>query len=132
MEKDELIARAREARALAYVPYSHFAVGAAVLCTDGSVYVGANIENSSYSLTLCAERNAIFNAYLNGKTKDDFLAFAVIGDTAEPISPCGACRQVLSELFPQDAPIYLSNLAGDVNETTIADLLPYAFDGSDL
>jgi cytidine deaminase len=132
MEKTELIECAKTARDLSYSPYSHFAVGAAVLCADGTVYVGANIENSSFSLTLCAERNAIYNAYMNGKTKDDFVALAIIGDTEEPISPCGACRQVLSELFPEDAPIYLANLIGDIKETTIADLLPYAFDGEDL
>jgi cytidine deaminase len=132
MEKTELIECAKNARNLSYSPYSHFAVGAAVLCVDGTVYVGANIENSSFSLAMCAERNAIYNAYMNGKTKDDFMALAIIGDTEDPISPCGACRQVLSELFPEDAPIYLANLNGGVRETTIADLLPYAFDGEDL
>jgi cytidine deaminase len=132
MDKQELIDIAKEARELSYSPYSHFAVGAAVECKDGSVYVGANIENSSYSLCMCAERNAIYNAYMDGKTKEDFVAFAVIGDTENPISPCGACRQVLSELYPVDAPIYLSNLKGDITETTLAELLPYAFDGADL
>jgi cytidine deaminase len=132
MEKTELIECAKTGRDLSYSPYSHFAVGAAVLCADGTVYVGANIENSSFSLAICAERNAIYNAYMNGKTKDDFVALAIIGDTEEPISPCGACRQVLSELFPEDAPIYLANLNGDIKETPIAELLPYAFDGEDL
>lgn len=132
MDEMSLIECARDARERSYSPYSHFAVGAAVLCKDGSVYVGANIENSSYPLCMCAERNAIYNAYMDGKSKDDFIAFAVIGDTEEPISPCGACRQVLSELFPEEAPIYLANLKGDVRETTIAQLLPLAFSGSDL
>jgi cytidine deaminase len=132
MDEMSLIECAKDARERSYSPYSHFAVGAAVLCKDGSVYVGANIENSSYPLCMCAERNAIYNAYMDGKSKDDFIAFAVIGDTEEPISPCGACRQVLSELFPEEAPIYLANLKGDVRETTIAQLLPLAFSGSDL
>ncbi len=132
MDEMSLIECAKDARERSYSPYSHFAVGAAVLCKDGSVYVGANIENSSYPLCMCAERNAIYNAYMDGKSKDDFIAFAVIGDTEEPISPSGACRQVLSELFPEEAPIYLANLKGDVRETTIAQLLPLAFSGSDL
>jgi cytidine deaminase len=132
MDKEQLIECAKDARDLSYSPYSNFAVGAAVECKDGSVYVGANIENSSYPLCMCAERNALYNAYMDGKTKDDFLAFAVIGDTDEPISPCGACRQVLSELFPEDAPIYMANLKGNIKETTIKELLPFAFSGEDL
>lgn len=132
MDKLELIKCAKEARDLSYSPYSHFAVGAAVLCRDGSVYAGANIENSSYPLSMCAERNALYNAYMNGKSKDDFIAFAVVADTENPVSPCGACRQVLSELFPEDAPIYLANLHDDIQETTAKELLPFAFSGDDL
>lgn len=127
MEPKELIKKAVDARKLSYSPYSHFAVGAAVLCKDGSVFVGANIENSSYPLCMCAERNALYNAYLNGKKKADFVAMALSADTDEPCSPCGACRQVLSELFPKDAPIYMSNLKGDVQETNVEELLPFAF-----
>ncbi|MCH3910198.1 MAG: cytidine deaminase [Bacilli bacterium] len=132
MDKTELIDCAKEARELSYSPYSHFAVGAAIECKDGSVYVGANIENSSYSLCMCAERNAVYNAYMDGKTKEDFVAMALIADTDEPTSPCGACRQVLSELFPDDAPIYMANLKGDVKETNVKELLPFAFSGDDL
>ena len=127
MEPKELIAKAVSARKLSYSPYSHFAVGAALLCKDGKVFLGANIENSSYPLCMCAERNAIYNAYLNGKKKEDFVAMALSADTDEPCSPCGACRQVLSELFPKDAPIYMSNLKGAVQETNIEELLPFAF-----
>ncbi len=127
MEPKELIKKAVDARKLSYSPYSHFAVGAAILCKDGSVFVGANIENSSYPLCMCAERNALYNAYLNGKKKGDFVAMALSADTDEPCSPCGACRQVLSELFPKDAPIYMSNLKGDVQETNVEELLPFAF-----
>lgn len=132
MDSKELIQKAVEARKLSYSPYSHFAVGAALLCKDGTVFVGANIENSSYPLCMCAERNALYNAYMHGKSKNDFVALALSADTDEPCSPCGACRQVLSELFPSQAPIYMSNLKGAVKETTIGELLPYAFSEDDL
>lgn len=132
MDKTQLLECAKEARGLSYSPYSHFAVGAAISCKDGSVYLGANIENSSYPLSMCAERNAIYNAYMDGKTKEDFDGLAILADTDAPTSPCGACRQVISELFPEDAPIILSNLKGDIKETTIKELLPFAFSGDDL
>jgi cytidine deaminase len=127
MKPEELIEKAKEARELSYSPYSHFAVGAALLCKDGNVYVGANIENSSYPLCMCAERNALYNAKMHGVKKEDMVAMALSADTDEPCSPCGACRQVISELFPSNAPIYMSNLKGDVQETNIKELLPYAF-----
>ena len=132
MNQQELIQAAIEARSLSYSPYSHFAVGAAILCRDGSIYVGANIENASYPLCMCAERTCLYSAMMDGKTSEDFIAFAVVADTEDPTSPCGACRQVLSELYPQDAPIYMANLKGDIQETTIRELLPFAFDGDDL
>ena len=127
MKPNELIEKAKEARKLSYSPYSHFAVGAALLCKDGRVFIGTNVENSSYPLCMCAERNALYNAMMNGVKKDDMVALALIADTDEPCSPCGACRQVISELFPKQAPIYMANLKGDVQETTIDELLPYAF-----
>ena len=132
MEKEQLILKAREARELSYSPYSKFKVGAALLTKDGKVFVGANIENSSYPLCMCAERNALYNAMMNGYKKDDFVALALSADTDEPCSPCGACRQVISELFPKDAPIYMTNLKGDIKEANIEELLPYAFSGDDL
>ncbi len=132
MSKEELLKIAKDARRLSYSPYSHFAVGAALVCSDGSIYEGANIENASFPLCMCGERNALYNAMMDGKTKDDFVALAIVADCEGPCSPCGACRQVLSELFPEDAPIYLGNLEGDVKETTIAELLPFAFDGENL
>ncbi len=132
MNKLELIEEAKEARKLSYSPYSHFAVGAALLCKDGKIFHGTNVENSSYSLCMCAERNAVYSAYMNGYKKDDFVALALITDTDEPCSPCGACRQVLSELFPSDSPIYMSNLEGEIEETTIRELLPHAFSEKDL
>ena len=132
MEKEKLILKAREARELSYSPYSKFKVGAALLTKDGKVFLGANIENSSYPLCMCAERNALYHAMMNGYKKDDFVALALSADTDEPCSPCGACRQVISELFPKNAPIYMSNLHGDEKETTIDELLPYAFSEEDL
>ncbi|MCQ2743082.1 MAG: cytidine deaminase [Bacilli bacterium] len=132
MSKEELIAIAIDARKLSYSPYSKFAVGAAIKCKDGSIYVGANVENASYSLCMCAERNAIYSAMMDGKTCDDFESMAIVADTENVCSPCGACRQVLSELFPHDAPIYLANLHGDSMEATVDMLLPFAFSGEDL
>lgn len=132
MEVYELIENAKEARSLSYSPYSHFAVGAAVILKDGRIFLGANIENASYPLCMCAERNAIYNAMMNGATSDDFMALAVVADTEYPCSPCGACRQVLSELFPHQAPIYMANLKGDVQETNMDELLPFAFSGDDI
>ena len=128
----ELINKAILARGLSYSPYSHFAVGAALLCKDGKVFVGSNVENSSYPLCMCAERNALYNAMMNGYKKDDFVALAIVADTDEPCSPCGACRQVISELFPKDGKIYLANLKGETKETNIVELLPFAFSGDDL
>lgn len=128
----ELIEIAKEARQLSYSPYSNFKVGASLLTKDGEVYKGANIENASYPLCMCAERNAIYNAYMDGKKKDDFIALAIIADTTDPCSPCGACRQVISELLPKTAKIILANLKGDIKITTIEELLPFSFDSKDL
>ena len=127
MNPNELIKKAEEARKLSYSPYSHFAVGAALLCKDGRVFIGTNVENSSYPLCMCAERNALYNAMMNGVKKEDMVALALTADKDEPCSPCGACRQVISEIFPKNVPIYMANLKGDVKETTIEELLPFAF-----
>ena len=132
MNKQELIAKAIEARKLSYSPYSNFAVGAAVLTKDGEVYLGANIENSSYPLCMCGERNALYNAYMHGEKKDDIEALVIVADTDTPCSPCGACRQVISELCNEKTLILLANLKGDVKETNIKELLPFAFSGDDL
>ena len=132
MNFQELIKKAEEARQLSYSPYSHFAVGAAVLTKDGKVFLGANVENSSYPLCMCAERNALYNAMMNGYKKDDLVALALIADTEEPCSPCGACRQVISELFPEQAPIYMASLNGKMKETNAKELLPFAFSKKDL
>ena len=132
MTKEELVQKAQEARKLSYSPYSHFAVGAALLCKDGEVFYGTSVENSSYPLCMCAERNALYNAYMHGKKKEDFVAMALSAASDEPCSPCGACRQVLSEIFPADAPIYMSNLKGQIQETNVRELLPFAFSADDL
>lgn len=132
MTKEELLKFAIAARTHSYSVYSHFAVGAAILTKDGQVFEGANVENSSYPCSMCAERNALYNAYMHGYHRDDFAMMAVAADTAEPVSPCGMCRQVISELYPKDKPILLTNLKGDVKETNAQELLPFAFDGSDL
>ena len=132
MRDEELMQQAVEARQLSYSPYSNFKVGAALLCKDGKVFLGANVENSAYPLCMCAERNALYHAMMNGYKKSDFLALAIAADTDTPCSPCGACRQVISELFPRDGEILLTNLKGDSYKTNIDELLPLAFSGDDL
>ena len=132
MDSKELVAKAIEARKLSYSTYSHFAVGAALLTKDGRVFIGANIENASYPLCMCAERNALYNAYMHGVKKDDIDCLAIAADTDEVCAPCGACRQVISELMPIKSKIYMANLKGAIQETTIEELLPYAFSGDAL
>ncbi|WP_438310998.1 cytidine deaminase [Sporosarcina sp. FA9] len=130
MDIKALIDESKIARKNAYVPYSKFSVGAALLAENGTVYHGCNIENSAYSMTNCAERTAFFKAVSEGV--HTFRALAVIGDTEGPISPCGACRQVIAEFCDGAMPVYLTNLKGDVVETTVAELLPGAFSKEDL
>ncbi|MCD8511982.1 MAG: cytidine deaminase [Bacillus sp. (in: Bacteria)] len=128
--KDELISEAKKAREKAYVPYSKFKVGAALVGEDGTIYHGCNIENAAYSMCNCAERTAIFKAVSEGERR--FKAMAVVADTEGPVSPCGACRQVISELLQQDTIIYLTNLNGETAEWTVENLLPGAFSPKDL
>ena len=126
---EALIQAARAARERAYAPYSHFAVGAALLTASGQVFVGCNVENAAYGHTICAERTAVVSAVAAGQR--DFLALAVITPTSGPASPCGACRQVLAE-FNLDMQVILTNLQGDTVLTTARELLPGAFTGQDL
>ena len=128
-EYRKLISEAKKARKRAYTPYSKFQVGAALLSTNGKIFTGCNIENASFGLAVCAERVAIFKAISEGSTK--FEAIAVIGDTGKPCSPCGACRQVISE-FGKDITLIMANLKGDVKIKKIKELLPEAFDKNDL
>lgn len=130
MEATKLMEEAKKARENAYVPYSKFKVGAALLTKDGKVYHGCNIENAAYSMCNCAERTALFSAYAVKDT--EFTALAVVADTERPCSPCGACRQVIAELCPKDMIVYLTNLKGDVQEITVEQLLPGAFSPEDL
>lgn len=130
MNIENLIEESKKAREKAYVPYSKFGVGAALLTIDGKIYHGCNIENAAYSMCNCAERTALFKAYSEGDR--DFTMLAVVADTDRPCSPCGACRQVISELCPQDMKVILTNLKGDILEITVAELLPGAFSPEDL
>lgn len=135
MESNEVISLVEEAikaRENSYCVYSHFAVGAALRTKDGRIFHGTNIENASFGLTSCAERNCLFNAISNGVNKDDIMELAIVADTEKPVSPCGACRQVIFELTNKDVKIYLSNLKKEVLHMSKYDLIPYCFDGSDL
>lgn len=121
---------AKKAREKAYAPYSKFKVGAALRTKDGKLYHGCNIENAAYSMCNCAERTALFSAYANGDREYDLLV--VVADTNRPVPPCGACRQVISELCHPDMTVILTNLKGDVEELTVKELLPGAFSPEDL
>ncbi|WP_413358502.1 cytidine deaminase [Bacillus subtilis] len=130
MNRQELITEALKARDMAYAPYSKFQVGAALLTKDGKVYRGCNIENAAYSMCNCAERTALFKAVSEGDT--EFQMLAVAADTPGPVSPCGACRQVISELCKKDVIVVLTNLQGQIKEMTVEELLPGAFSSEDL
>ena len=128
MTPEKLISLAVEAMGKAYAPYSGFQVGAALLCSDGTVFTGCNIENAAYSPTNCAERTAIFKAVSEGRK--DFTAIAICGGKGGKITglctPCGVCRQVLSEFCKVDFPIYLAHNDG-YKALTLGDLLPFSF-----
>ncbi len=131
MNNSQLIALAVEARKKSYSPYSGFAVGAALLCKDGSVYAGCNIENSAFSPTNCAERTAFFKAVSEGKR--DFVKIAVVGGKADAdvpenhCPPCGVCRQVMKEFCTGDFEIIMARTPGDYKSMTLSDLLPESF-----
>lgn len=116
----------------AYAPYSNFKVGACVLLKDGTIISGCNVENASYGLSNCAERTTLFSTYAKGYRKDDILKLMIIAGTDRPVSPCGACRQVISELMNPDCEVILTNLKKDTKIFTVKELLPYAFDEGDL
>ncbi|MEO1780751.1 MULTISPECIES: cytidine deaminase [Enterococcus] len=128
--KKEWIEIAVAALDQAYVPYSHFPVGACLVTADGKTYQGVNIENASFGLTNCAERTAFFKAVSEGER--NFQHLVVAGHTPEPISPCGACRQVMSEFCDPSMPVTLVGDEGVIKEMTVSQLLPYSFTDKDL
>jgi cytidine deaminase len=130
MDTTMLIEEAKKARDKAYVPYSNFKVGAALLTVDGKVYHGCNIENAAYSVANCAERTALFKAF--SEEDKQYKAMVIVADTKRPIPPCGACRQVISELCNKDMKVILTNIDGDIKEMTVEELLPGAFSPEDL
>lgn len=129
-QKNNLITTAEGMLDKAYVPYSKFQVGAALMTEEGKIFGGCNIENASYGLTNCAERTAIFSAIAKGHK--DFKYLVITGNTDGPISPCGACRQVIAEFCKDDMPVLLTNTDRDEFETTVSELLPGYFKSGDM
>lgn len=130
-EYEDILDKAFNAMENAYSPYSNYKVGACVLTKDDKYFIGANIENASYGLTNCAERNAIFQAYSNGYRKKDIKSIAIVSNGKTLATPCGACRQVLVELLEKHTPIVLSNKKVQ-KVTDIHELLPMSFTEEDL
>ncbi|MBQ0135607.1 MAG: cytidine deaminase [Oscillospiraceae bacterium] len=127
---EELLTKAEEAMAKAYAPYSNFKVGAALLCKDGTVFTGCNVENSAYGVCNCAERTALFKAVSEGYT--EFLSIAIVGGKEGIIEdfcyPCGVCRQALSEFVDQTFKFYFKNKEGMISSYTFEEILPHSFD----
>ena len=134
MDKKDLFNKATEAMKNSYAPYSNYNVGAALLCKNGNVYKGCNIENASYSLTNCAERTALFSAVADGEK--EFVAICVVGGKNGEITdyamPCGVCRQALSEFCDADFKVFVGKNEDDMKEFTLGELLPCSFDKSKL
>ncbi|MDR2867115.1 MAG: cytidine deaminase [Acholeplasmatales bacterium] len=128
MEIKELIKVAIDNMAKAYTPYSHFNVSAVIVLKNGQLIKGVNVENASYGLSICAERVAMFNLVAAGIAKSEVQTLVVVGATKGVISPCGACRQVMSELLPAHTKVILANTNYEYREYKISDLLPYSFD----
>jgi cytidine deaminase len=124
---DALLSAAKDSAQNAHAPYSNFRVGAALLCSNGDIYTGCNVENASYGLTICAERNAIFSAIAAGQR--DFVAMSIVADGESVPFPCGACRQVLSEFCGDDFSVCVAT-GGELenhNVVSLAELLPHNF-----
>ena len=132
VDKETLMESARAIKTNAYIAYSNFPVGAALLLKDGSVINGVNVENVSFGATNCAERTAIFTAITKGYKKGDFEAIAIAGDTEDFLPPCSICRQVLVEFCSPDMPVYLTNAKKECKELTLKELVPYAFTDLDM
>ena len=134
MNKKDLFNLAKEAMKTSYAPYSNYNVGAALLCKNGNLYKGSNVENASYSLTNCAERTALFSAIANGEK--EFDAICIVGGKNGEITdyamPCGACRQALAEFCNADFKVYIGIKEDDIKEFNLGDLLPCSFDKSKL
>ncbi|MBQ9635788.1 MAG: cytidine deaminase [Acidaminococcaceae bacterium] len=124
-----LYKKALKTRENAYVPFSKFKVGAAVLTKDGDIFTGCNIENSSFGLTVCAERVAMFNAAASGVRPGEMKMLLVVADTEDVTSPCGACRQVIAEF--EIPVIIMANVRGDMKQVTLEEILPFGFKASD-
>ncbi|MCJ7525492.1 MAG: cytidine deaminase [Candidatus Aminicenantes bacterium] len=124
-KKEELLAAARKARKNAYAPYSQFHVGAAVLGAGGRIFSGCNVENASFGLTCCAERNAIFAMVAAGER--EIREILVIGESEEFLPPCGACRQVIAEFATPPTVVHMCNREGQSHDTTVAELVPFIF-----
>ncbi|WP_151620329.1 cytidine deaminase [Streptococcus intermedius] len=129
MATTELINLAIETSKKAYVPYSHFPIGVVLVAKNGQIFTGVNIENASFGLTNCGERTAIFKAVSEGVT--DFKELIVYGETKHPVSPCGACRQVMAEFFSKDLKVTLVAKDRSTVVMTVKELLPYSFTGLD-
>lgn len=123
--KAKLLAAAKKARSRAYAPFSNFPVGAAVLAGDGKIYSGCNVENSSFGLTCCAERNAVFAMVAAGER--EVREVLVIGETDEILPPCGACRQVIAEFALPSVVVHMCNRSGICRDVTVAELVPHVF-----
>lgn len=126
-----LVEKAKEIKEKAYVPYSHFPVGAAILYKDNQVIQGVNVENVSFGATNCAERTALFTGITRGYSKDDVVAIAVSANTKDYITPCSICRQVMVELCQADTPVYLTNGNDEIKKVTVEELVPFAFSTMD-
>jgi cytidine deaminase len=129
---DKLYKAALDAYHNTYSPYSNYGVGASIELNNGEIFSGTNIENASFGLTNCAERSAVFSVYSKGYRKQDIKRILVLANSNEPVSPCGACRQVLIELMDEDAEVILTNLKKDIKKIKVKDLLPYAFTSKEL
>jgi cytidine deaminase len=125
MNFEKLLKAAQQIKEKAYAPYSHFHVGAALLTPSGKIYTGCNVENTSYGLTICAERNAIFQMVNDGE--HEISELLVIGDTDQFLPPCGACRQVIAEFAAKDTIIYMCNRNGQFKQSTVSEIMPFSF-----
>ncbi len=122
---EKLLEAAKKAKDRAYAPYSHFHVGAAILTSSGRIFTGCNVENTSYGLTCCAERTAIFKMVSEGEHKIEQVL--VIGDTEDFLPPCGACRQVIAEFSQKETVVYMCNMNSEWKKSSVADLIPFTF-----